>query len=297
MKVVVFMSTYNGESYIKEQINSILNQTFKNIEIIIRDDGSIDGTKEILREYSKKYTNIKLIEGKNVGVSKSFSILLKYHIEADYYAFCDQDDVWLENKIDVAINKLSMFKDRPAFYYSEVTAVNNEMRVLFKSNYTGIDTLGSSFSATPAIGCTVVFNNFLKEIIEKNEISDNIIMHDLYLYRVCLAIGGTVVHDKNSYIYYRQHDNNVVGITNSIIKKMKVYDKFSKTRRIMAEDIINNYNAIISKDNKKILKKIAEYKDKLSFKEKLNYILDKNYRCYKAKSDIKFIYDVLTNRI
>ena len=168
---------------------------------------------------------------------------------------------------------------------------------MFKSNYTGIDTLGSSFNTTPVIGCTVVFNRKLKKIIENNEIPKNIVMHDLYLYRVCLAINGKIIHDKNSYIYYRQHNSNVIGITNSILKKMKIYDKFSKTRRNMAKDILRIYNYKISEENKKILNKIAEYKDEMSFKEKMKYISDKRFKSYKFKSDIKFIYDVLNKKI
>ena len=97
------MSTYNGEEFVAEQMDSILNQTYKNIEIIVRDDGSKDSTTKIIKEYQKKYKNIKLYEGENLGFIKSFFELLKL-VEADYYAYADQDDIWIENKILIMIH-------------------------------------------------------------------------------------------------------------------------------------------------------------------------------------------------
>lgn len=91
-KVAVIMSTYNGERFIKEQLDSILNQTYKNLEIVVRDDGSKDGTVQIVKEYMKTYPNIVLHEGENLGFIKSFFELLNL-VEADYYSYADQDDV------------------------------------------------------------------------------------------------------------------------------------------------------------------------------------------------------------
>ena len=297
MKITVLMSTYNGEKYIKEQIESILNQSISDLKIIIRDDGSKDNTINILNEYKNKYTNIKIINGENKGAAQSFIELLKYNMKTDFIAFCDQDDIWEKDKLKNAIAKLDKYNDQPALYYSEVKAVDSNLNFLFKSEYKGIDTLGSSFSAIPVIGCTVVFNNKLRNIIVKNNIPEGIVMHDLYLYRVCLAIGGKIIHDKESYILYRQHEENVVGITNSIWKKMKVYNKFDKTRRVMAKNILDIYEQYISKENKQILLKISRFNDNIVFKEKLSFIFDKNFKTKKFKSDIKFIYDVLLKKI
>ena len=97
-KVAVLLSTYNGEKYVGAQIHSILTQNYKNIEIVVRDDGSKDKTVEIIKEYMQKYSNIVLHQGENLGFIKSFFELLKYE-DADYYAFADQDDIWLPNKI------------------------------------------------------------------------------------------------------------------------------------------------------------------------------------------------------
>lgn len=103
--VNVLISTYNGEKYIREQIDSVLAQTWPNIRIYVRDDGSSDGTMEILREYAKKGL-IRLSRGRNVGYGRSFGRLLKKAEEGDYWAFCDQDDVWLPDKVKWAVEWL-----------------------------------------------------------------------------------------------------------------------------------------------------------------------------------------------
>ena len=103
----VLMSCYNGEKYFDEQIASILNQkTTRKIELYIRDDGSKDSTKEVLRKY-EAYENIHINLAENTGVVKSFIDLLSYCEEADYYAFADQDDIWFEDKLEKAMNGIS----------------------------------------------------------------------------------------------------------------------------------------------------------------------------------------------
>lgn len=106
--VSVLMSTYNGAKYIREQIDSILNQKDVNVELLIRDDGSSDNTAEICKEYQKKNTNIRFYQGENIGVGKSFMELLKKAPEADYYSFSDQDDVWLEDKLSRAVKMIKI---------------------------------------------------------------------------------------------------------------------------------------------------------------------------------------------
>lgn len=103
--VNVLVSTYNGEQYIREQLDSILDQTYPDIRIYVRDDGSTDGTMKILWEYSER-DEIRLIKGRNVGYGRSFLRLLKIAKEGDYWCFCDQDDVWLPDKVKWAVEWL-----------------------------------------------------------------------------------------------------------------------------------------------------------------------------------------------
>ena len=119
-KVQILMSTYNGEKYVDEQINSLLQQDHTNLEILIRDDGSKDSTVSILEEYNREYPNIKLIIDENKGVISSFfELAMKASEEADYFAFCDQDDYWKPQKISRAVNLLEKESpNTPLLYFS-----------------------------------------------------------------------------------------------------------------------------------------------------------------------------------
>ena len=129
--ILVLMSTYNGERYIKDQLKSIIEQkTDFNIDILIRDDGSKDGTVQIIENIQKEYvyTNIRLQTGENIGCNASFFELIKSSDEYEYYAISDQDDIWLPDKIDRAINEISIFSsDQPILYGTTSYIVNKDL--------------------------------------------------------------------------------------------------------------------------------------------------------------------------
>lgn len=117
-QVNIIMSTYNGEKYLREQLNTALQQTYDNIQIFVRDDGSTDGTMRILWEYEQK-AGIHVLEGKNLGFAGSFMEMLHIASEGDYWAFCDQDDLWFSNKVALAVELLDgQEQDIPLLYYS-----------------------------------------------------------------------------------------------------------------------------------------------------------------------------------
>ena len=243
-KVCVLMSTYNGEKYIREQIDSVLSQKGINVQLVIRDDESTDNTIKIIDEYTKEYHNISYYKGTNIGVGKSFLNLLMDAPEADYYAFADHDDVWLEDKLkqavefinkeksnyDLAIqknntlkseisnelNNLEKRKSIPLLYGSNQTLVDKNLNIIRKRFFKNpnLDLIGL-VSKNVVSGCTMVMNNELRrEIINYSGlVSDNTIklrLHDTWCMMVA-AIKGKILYDENSYILYRQHDGNVVG--------------------------------------------------------------------------------------
>lgn len=128
--VNVLISTYNGEKYIREQIDSILAQSYPDIRIYVRDDGSTDGTIKILWEYSEKGL-IRLSRGKNAGYGRSFGRLLKAAKEGDYWAFCDQDDIWLPDKVKWAVEWLEKQPaDVPALFGSAYELTDESMETV-----------------------------------------------------------------------------------------------------------------------------------------------------------------------
>lgn len=207
-KVQVLLSTYQGEQYLAEQLDSLLGQTWKNVEILARDDGSQDRTQQILEDYSKKYSQIKYYTGKNIGVANSFFDLLR-RADADYVAFCDQDDIWLEKKIEAAVRKLKK-ETGPVLYCSNKILVDRQL-VRLKKQDRGSKNPGFGNAVVECIctGCTAVMNRELAELLA-SKVPEHAILHDWWAY-LAATYAGKVIFDRHAYILYRQHGKNVVG--------------------------------------------------------------------------------------
>lgn len=271
-KVYVLMSTYNGEEYIAEQIDSIMNQKGVEIELWIRDDGSSDNTMSVINAYLEKDERIHLTRGDNIGVKFSFLTLLKEVGEdADYYAFSDQDDVWLEHKLLRAVRKIEAEEQSwdtcPVLYYSHTRQVDENLQKLNTPNiYNKQATydFGQILIKNCASGCTMVFSRKLKQIIATREIKGlgKVPLHDHWIYMICRAIGGTVVFDKHSYILYRQHNHNVIGARRTIWDKLKSSPLFNEgnVRYKWSVQLLGQYEQDLTDENKKLLYNIAGYK-------------------------------------
>ena len=131
-RIDVLVATYNGEKYIREQLDSIINQTYKNIRILISDDCSKDSTPDILKEYEQKDDRIIVYtHEKNFGnYIKNFEFLLT-KVESEYYALCDQDDVWLPEKIEKTFNKLK--EENADLAYTDLKVVDQDLNVIYPS--------------------------------------------------------------------------------------------------------------------------------------------------------------------
>ncbi|MCR5324868.1 MAG: glycosyltransferase [Lachnospiraceae bacterium] len=225
MKVVVFMSTYNGEKYIYDQINSILNQRNVDVELFIRDDGSKDRTKEILEEWCKKDFRIHCLFGNNLGFQYSFAEVSSANVDADFYAFSDQDDVWFDDRIEHAINQIHHFIG-PALYTSNIFVTDsnlNNKKKLYNEKEIDFFREGCkkySVYCENGYACTMVWNkqlnNVLKSYRHKCKISQ-----DVWTQLVNDLIGGEFVFDEKPTILHRIHDSNTAGIERRKIKKIK----------------------------------------------------------------------------
>ena len=253
--VLVLMSTYNGERFLKEQIDSILSQEGVEVRLLVRDDGSKDHTCEILEEYASKYQNVEWKAGENVGFVKSFSALVKMamdytnmeeavlasldgskrhsraqttptppnlggesaaqendaHSGGEFYAFADQDDVWMAEKLKTACSVLSK-KDatKPNLFTSnsmQIDAEGKELELFHKGPEPKFRK-GNVLVFGTEQGCSMVFNRKAMELYAECE--PQLTWHDRWLYHICYFL-GSVTYDHQPLFYYRRHENNALA--------------------------------------------------------------------------------------
>lgn len=295
--ITVLLSTYNGDKYLEEQLDSVLNQKNVDVYLIIRDDGSIDETRDILLKYSNCYPNITLILDSNVGVEESFHKLCFYayrNTTSQYYAFCDQDDVWEENKLYEAIKLLNQLPNTlPNLYFSNLKVVEEDLS--YREMLFDIDEVfiakNKMFVRFFSYGCTCVFNLAALKcycIIENNKS-----LHDIWIY-VISSFLGNVIYDDRSFIKYRQHSNNASG------KKLRglnlLYSRFKRllkghlghTYEQTAQQMLQYYSTLITPEDREIIDRIANYRKKIRYKLSLLFDRDFNTKSFQKNVCIKF---------
>jgi rhamnosyltransferase len=215
MKVNILMSTYNGQQFLAEQIRSIQDQSYTDWTLFIRDDGSSDNTKEILKDFERQDSRIHLIDSDksdNLGVIKSFHKLVN-HDRADYYFFSDQDDVWLPNKLELSLKEAQNYlADLPLMVYMDLKVVNQDLKIMTESmvksqSHHANTELVQELTENTVTGGVAMINHALAEMWQE---TDDILMHDWYLALLASAFGNLVFIDQPGELY-RQHSDNVLG--------------------------------------------------------------------------------------
>lgn len=224
--LAIFMATYNGELYLAEQIDSILNQSHKNIKIVVSDDGSTDNTLNILADYQNLLgSNHFLIEkGPQKGYAVNFlSLISKSNAFEDYYAYSDQDDIWEQDKLDKAIDWLSSIPvDTPALFCSRTKIVNVEGiyqkdSLEFKSKPCFLNALVQNIAG----GNTMVFNRAALLLLQRASKDINVVAHDWWTYLLISGANGAIFYDLYPAIKYRQHTQNLIGANQSWSARIK----------------------------------------------------------------------------
>lgn len=272
-RVYVMLSSYNGEKYIEQQIESILKQKEVEVRLLIRDDGSTDRTVEIIRQYEKQWKNISVYEGKNLGYINSFLWLVsKCPVEENsFFAFSDQDDIWDEDKLIVAVKKIMETKEEGAvLYYSDLKVVDSEGNFIRLANSWEGSIDKYMISVFIGIrGCTMVYNGKLQKILSGREISE-VSGHDTYIALVAFWLGA-VVYDETPHINYRQTGENlsITGVSKwDHLKKNFIYLKRRVTFRANmheknAKELLRHYGG---ENTEKLeeLAMVADYKKSVS---------------------------------
>lgn len=215
MKVHILMSTYNGEAFLAEQIQSIQAQTVTDWRLLIRDDGSSDRTPQIIKEYVQTDSRIRFINENNptnLGVIKSFHALA-HHEVADVYFFSDQDDVWLPEKLELTLKEAAKYDiKQPLLVYTDLKVVDQDLKVLSESmirsqSHHANTSLLAELTENTVTGGVSMANHALIQLWQE---TDDLLMHDWYLALLAAACGQLVYLDVPTQLY-RQHGHNVLG--------------------------------------------------------------------------------------
>lgn len=219
--IAVLLATYNGERFLREQIESLYAQTIKDWTIYVHDDGSTDGTKAILDEYAEKKDNFVVLEyPSQKGASNNFFSLLK-RVDASYFFFADQDDVWMSNKMEKCLGRMLQIEkstiSKPVLVCCDACVTDEKLKVISPSLWerSGAHpeflTNFNESAATPFVtGCTMLLNNAAKESVLWDVI-EKATMHDAFITLCVFKAYGIVEPIRESLMYYRQHGENTLG--------------------------------------------------------------------------------------
>lgn len=273
--LAILLCTYNGQRFLAEQLASFEYQTHTCWELWVSDDGSDDGTQDILHAFKNKFPNnkISIIKGPSEGfVSNFLSLVCNKNINADYYAYADQDDVWKADKIERAFQFLkSLPNGRPGLYCSRTELINES------GNHIGYSPL---FEKPPSFqnaliqniggANTMVFNQAARDILllAGNQIS--VVSHDWWTYQLVSGLGGFVHYDSQPSILYRQHNKNIVGMNNSWVARFKRIHMLFQGRfrewndRHITE--LSKLKKILTIDNQATLERFSQVRQNQVFK-------------------------------
>jgi rhamnosyltransferase len=286
-KICVLLSAYNGEEFIEQQLHSLSAQENVDVDILVRDDGSTDSTPQILNKWQKE-GKLRWYGGKNLGWAMSFMHLICHAPEADYYALCDHDDIWMPNKMYEAVKQLEKMRGEKNLYCSNMNYYRDgKDEGLVKPE-------GLQFNIYTAmvkcitVGCTMVFSKALQQSI-KDHPPVSVYAHDFWVYQVAISTGD-VYYDPRSFILYRQHAHNQIGqkrtwqeVWKRRLKKLKDLPH-QHEREDMARQLLACHAQEMNEENRKAVEEVAYYRD--SIKNRSRLFFDKRYTMGRPSNDI-----------
>lgn len=302
-KIAVILSTYNGDRFLCEQIDSILNQKDVEVHLYIRDDGSTDTTPEILKKYQTKYSNINVYFDSNKGCKDSFYICAKYtwikEQSTQYFAFADQDDYWKEDKLKVGINELKAInKNVPILYFCPPKIVDQYLNPLdIEWNNRHLLNFEEACLVQPCAGCTMIFNRQSLELFLKGT-PQKMSLHDSWMYKCVLACGGSIIEDTESHIFYRQHGNNVVGTGSFSSRWRRRYNNFvnkNRYRSIQIKNILDTYSDYMPTQAIESAKILSTYTE-LNLYKRIKLAFNPKFRLHGFMHNLMFKLAIISKR-
>lgn len=287
--VCILLCTYNGEQYLDQQIESIMQQEFTNWVICASDDGSVDSTKSILEKYQNLIGNDKfhIFDGPKRGYPYNFKFAATALKQIfDYYAFSDQDDIWLPHKLDQATKALlggqnaDDLASTPMLYASVTNIVDVNNQFLRYSTIRRTPSFAHSLVENISGGNTMVFNRALWELFIGLPDHLDLISHDWTVYQLVAGAGGIVHYDTTPSINYRQHDDNKLGTKFSF--KGKVDRLFRFLNLTYKREIDININVLLTQvkhfapSNQVLLKRFQAFRQG-GIVQRLRYILNAEF--------------------
>ena len=261
MQIAILLGTYNGAAYLQDQLNSYLKQSHNRWTLWASDDGSTDSTYQIIENFAKQIGENRLyfVAGPRSGFAANFlSLVCNPRIQADAYAYSDQDDIWMEDKLKRATEFLSSIsKDIPALYCSRTLYVDqNDNPMGVSQAYSKPAAFQNALIQNIASGNTMVFNDAARTLMLRAGSNLDLDLHDWWTYLLITGAGGQVFFDQEPTVRYRQHAQNIIGMnTNFKAKMMRIRLLFEgrfadwNERHIVAlqpvEDLLTNQNRVV----------------------------------------------------
>jgi glycosyltransferase involved in cell wall biosynthesis len=287
--VAVVMTTYNGEKYVGEQIDSILSSSFQDIQLYIYDDGSQDGTMSILQKYESRYPDKVYVhqnEG-NLGVTRNF-LQAACLTTTDYVMFCDQDDVWKPEKIALTLKRMRHMEsqkgnDVPLAVFTDAVVVDQGLHVIQNSFFEAghlnpkKTDLPHLLMENKLIGCTVMINSALRKVLQSRSLPEKARYHDGWLALIAASF-GRIGYINEGTLLYRQHGGNVVGNTGFLsyfknrITSLQKQKAALLSLQLQAEEFNKLYGDLLTEEKRITINNFAKLHDAGFVKRRLQIL-------------------------
>lgn len=294
--VAICLATFNGEEYLRQQLDSVLSQSYRDWKLYVRDDGSEDDTKEIVEEYCYGDSRIVLVHNAKPvhSATQNFIALhewVRKNAEYDYLMFCDQDDVWFPNKIEITLRAMKLAEEScncPILVHTDAAIVNKELKIIAESRfgYRSLNPKKSDFSHLLVLnnvqGCSLMINKSLDNAVVYGP---GVLYHDWWVALVAAAF-GKIVYVNSQSLLYRQHEDNTLGaikvnsvsyVFERIAATKSMREKIRRTLDLpfgQAEGFLRVYSDSLSMANNELIKQYLSITEKPKIARQ--YILIRN---------------------